>query len=193
MNIGKENRTCFAFSSGLLGIHRNFQFKFKHVNFPVFGKYWNFWSMDVDVKHHQQHQHFLYVHYLNQFFIFFFFSFQKIIQSYVKTPILHCYFGTLLPVDIDPKAKYVYFLRRSIAKIGKITHYCIHRVLVFTHISITTNFSQIVLLIMICICGSLFILTMFDVVTHSPTFVQNYKKHLNNAWWKFRTGLSLVL
>lgn len=46
------------------------------------------------------------------------FHFQKIIQTYVKTPILHCYFGTLLPADIDPKTKYVYILRKGTAKIG---------------------------------------------------------------------------
>lgn len=47
-----------------------------------------------------------------------YFHFQKIIQSYVKTPILHCYFGTLHPADIDAKAKYVYILRRGATKIG---------------------------------------------------------------------------
>lgn len=47
-----------------------------------------------------------------------YFHFQKIIQSYVKTPILHCYFGTLRPTDVDANTKYVYILRWGASKIG---------------------------------------------------------------------------
>lgn len=169
MNIGIENRTCLAFSSGLsesIGISN------LNLNTWIF-PFWKILKLLVNgcrCEASSAASAFSVCTLFKSVFTFYFF-FQKIIQSYVKTPILHCYFGTLLPVDIDPKAKYVYFLRRSTAKIGKITCSCIHRVLIFTHISITTNFPQIVLLIMICICGSLFILTMFDVITHSLTLV----------------------
>lgn len=44
--------------------------------------------------------------------------FQKIIQSYVRTPILHCYFGTLNPTNIDMKLNYLYFIRKT-SSLGK--------------------------------------------------------------------------
>lgn len=38
---------------------------------------------------------------------------KKIIQNYVKTPLLHCYFG-IIPADkIDPNLNYVYIIRKS--------------------------------------------------------------------------------
>lgn len=52
-----------------------------------------------------------------------YFHFQKIIQSYVKTPILHCYFGTLRPTEIDANAKYVFILRKGASKIGSFQCY----------------------------------------------------------------------
>lgn len=44
--------------------------------------------------------------------------FQKIIQTYVKTPILHFHFGPLRPEETISSRKYVYFVRRTTAKIG---------------------------------------------------------------------------
>ncbi|CAD7085087.1 unnamed protein product [Hermetia illucens] len=38
---------------------------------------------------------------------------KKIVQSYVKTPILHCHFGPMESADIDPKIKYIYIVRKN--------------------------------------------------------------------------------
>lgn len=76
----------------------------------------------------------------------------------MKTPILHCYFGTLLPADIDPNAKYVYILRRSIAKIGK-------NVETFTH---THKLLNVVLLIIIW-CFSIHFVRLSDAFVVSVT------------------------
>ncbi|XP_055846772.1 dynein axonemal heavy chain 10 isoform X2 [Episyrphus balteatus] len=38
---------------------------------------------------------------------------KKIIQSFVKTPILHCHFGTINQLHLDPNMKYIYLVRNS--------------------------------------------------------------------------------
>lgn len=83
-----------------------------------------------------------------------YFHFQKIIQSYVKTPILHCYFGTLRPTDVDANTKYVYILRWGASKIGTLnvvacavprTH--THGKLLILHSLITINIIYVTLIL----------------------------------------------
>ena len=44
----------------------------------------------------------------------------KIVQSYIKTPILHIYYGRIPDEKIDENTKYAYILRRNTTPIGKI-------------------------------------------------------------------------
>lgn len=47
--------------------------------------------------------------------------FQKIIQSYVKTPILHCYFGPIPQEQINSTINYFYIIRKTSLAVGKVT------------------------------------------------------------------------
>lgn len=44
---------------------------------------------------------------------------KRIVQSYVKTPILHIFFGRVPPQLWDKNVNYFYFVRRNNAPIGK--------------------------------------------------------------------------
>lgn len=49
---------------------------------------------------------------------------EKVIQSYVNTPIIHCHFGPMPEDDIDPKLNYLYIIRKTPAAIGKHNNIC---------------------------------------------------------------------
>lgn len=48
---------------------------------------------------------------------------QRIVQTFVKTPIVHLFFGTLPDEDIKPEINYYYLIRKAPAEIRKLTIY----------------------------------------------------------------------
>lgn len=47
---------------------------------------------------------------------------KRIVQNYVKTPILHSHFGKIPPDQFDKNINYFYFIRRYITPIGRCFH-----------------------------------------------------------------------
>lgn len=44
---------------------------------------------------------------------------EKVVQSYVNTPIIHCHFGPMPEDEINPKLNYMYIIRKTPSAIGK--------------------------------------------------------------------------